>query len=468
MKTNDSFGAKPLVSVVLPSLNVAEYIEETLKSVQNQSFDNIEIICVDAKSSDGTIDIIRKCMKYDKRILLFLSDKRSYGYQVNLGIEKAKGEYIAIVETDDFVEKNFIEVLISYTDRNECDFVKADYYEVSGELKKGYTYKRKYIFYDGSEEYNYIYSNNKFSGIFMRDRYIWNGLYRKSYLLENNIRFNESDGAAYQDVGFFVQTIFAANRFGYVNIPVYNYRVDRFGSSIYNKNSFFIEYAELNWIFNNVFWKEASIIHKNEFRKRVAKDFYGALICTLERNSFIIDKSLEDIWAIFSKMVRSWIDSGYIESLSYDIDTWDNILLASNSLEQFNEKWKQQKTVTSKKESCEETRVIATVKTGNPFFYRHFFGSTERRIVVFGAGKIFSVFITLFQDIYKPSFIIDNKFEIQGTIVDGIPVKSPSVLLDMNSDEIIIIICVKDYEEIITQINQIGNYLYYVFLPKLI
>ena len=79
----------PLVSVIMPSLNVGNYIEKCLTSVMNQSLKDIEIICIDAGSTDGTLEIIKKYAELDQRIVVISSEVRSYGYQVNLGISTA-------------------------------------------------------------------------------------------------------------------------------------------------------------------------------------------------------------------------------------------------------------------------------------------------------------------------------------------------------------------------------------------
>ena len=95
--------ANPKVSVIMPSLNVGKYIRESLTSVCNQTLKEIEIICVDAGSTDGTLEIIKEFAASDKRIKVIHSDKKSYGYQMNVGIHEAQGDYIGIVETDDAV-----------------------------------------------------------------------------------------------------------------------------------------------------------------------------------------------------------------------------------------------------------------------------------------------------------------------------------------------------------------------------
>ena len=74
----------PLVSIIMPSLNVVSYIEECLQSAINQTLKDIEIICIDAGSTDGTREVITKYLLTDKRIRLIDSAVKSYGYQVNL------------------------------------------------------------------------------------------------------------------------------------------------------------------------------------------------------------------------------------------------------------------------------------------------------------------------------------------------------------------------------------------------
>lgn len=99
------------VSVILPSLNVGKYIGQCLESVVKQTLKDIEIICVDAGSTDGTLETINEYVERDSRVKLIVSDKKSYGYQMNLGISAATGTYIGIVETDDFVSENMYEDL---------------------------------------------------------------------------------------------------------------------------------------------------------------------------------------------------------------------------------------------------------------------------------------------------------------------------------------------------------------------
>ena len=76
---------RPKVSIIMPSLNVASFIRQCMDSVVTQTLKEIEIFCVDAGSTDGTLEILREYEQKDKRVRVIVSDKKSIGYQYNLG-----------------------------------------------------------------------------------------------------------------------------------------------------------------------------------------------------------------------------------------------------------------------------------------------------------------------------------------------------------------------------------------------
>ena len=81
------------LSIIIPILNMKEYVSQCLDSVVSQTLKDIEIICVDGGSTDGTLEIIKEYEKRDERISILSSSVRSYGYQMNMGLEAAQGEY---------------------------------------------------------------------------------------------------------------------------------------------------------------------------------------------------------------------------------------------------------------------------------------------------------------------------------------------------------------------------------------
>ena len=207
-------------------------------SVTNQTLKDIEILCIDAGSTDGTLEILKEFEQADERVRVLLSEKKSYGYQLNLGVREAKGDYIGIVETDDFIEKDMYECLYHTAQQFDADVVKSDfdmfvtldngeYVPVTYPLK---TYHRV--------EYDTLYSKEAYiSGTASVECYIWNAVYRKSFLQQKDILFNESPGASFQDFGFKYQVGFSADRIVAVNKSFYRYRRDNSGSSTYNSRS---------------------------------------------------------------------------------------------------------------------------------------------------------------------------------------------------------------------------------------
>ena len=119
---------KPKVSIVMPTYNVEKYFRQCIESVINQTLKEIEIIPVDDGSPDNCGKIMDEYAEKDKRIKPIHKENGGYGSAVNLGIEKATGEYIAILETDDWVEPNAYELLYNEAKRNDTDMTKCMFY----------------------------------------------------------------------------------------------------------------------------------------------------------------------------------------------------------------------------------------------------------------------------------------------------------------------------------------------------
>lgn len=248
MKNNTTL---PLVSVIMPSLNVVQYISECLTSVTKQSLKNIEIICVDAGSTDGTLEKIKEFADNDTRIKVIISDKKSYGYQMNLGIKEAKGKYIGIVETDDYINENMYKELSDIAELYNLDFVKADFYRFIHN-KNG---EQECILNKLSQDksyYNRIITPRINLETFSFIMNTWSGIYRNDFLKKYNIEHNETPGAAFQDTGFWFQTFSFADRAYFVDTPFYMNRRDNPNSSVYDRKKIFSAQSEYNYIYEKL------------------------------------------------------------------------------------------------------------------------------------------------------------------------------------------------------------------------
>ena len=235
------------VSVVLPSLNVAPFIRECIESAINQTMRDIEIICVDAGSTDGTLEILEEYARKDSRIRILHSPVKSYGYQMNMGMDAAQGEYFAILETDDYIKPLMYEELYQLAEDNYLDIIKPDYsiFVTDEENWKYFTYVNM-ITDRRRGQYNRVYTPADNFDVFSFKNVIWSGLYDLSFLRSNNIRFHESPGASYQDNGFWFLTMCQAKRLMYFERDYYMLRRDNPDSSVHSKGKVFCmcdEYA---------------------------------------------------------------------------------------------------------------------------------------------------------------------------------------------------------------------------------
>ena len=239
------------VSVLMPSLNVVRYIRECMESVISQTMEEMEILCIDAGSTDGTLEILEEYVRKDRRVRLIKADKKSYGYQMNLGLKEALGEYIGVVETDDFILPNMYEKLYTFAKKNNADYVKSDF-DIFTTLEDGQRIFLKYSLKKHSKiTYDTIYTPQDF---LMRkqtiDIFIWNGIYKRNFLLEKEIWFQETPGAAFQDCGFRYQVVLNAERGFFLEDSFYRYRRDNINSSTYNRKCVLFNLADLATSFN--------------------------------------------------------------------------------------------------------------------------------------------------------------------------------------------------------------------------
>lgn len=273
----------PKISVIMPSLNVQSYIAECLESVLSQTLHDIEVLCVDAGSTDGTLEIITEYQKKDSRIRLIHSDIKSYGHQMNLGLDAATGEYMAILETDDYIASDMYQELYQCAVDNQLDFVKSDYRIFVGEgEQRQFTYMN---ICPQDSMYDQVVNPREQLGAFNVRMNTWTGLYCIDFLRKHNIRHNETLGASYQDNGFWFQTFMFAERVMFVNKAYYQLRRDNPNSSVHNKGKVFCifeEYAFIEQILRKEPEKEKALIgmfHKKKFDnclyhyRRVGEEF---------------------------------------------------------------------------------------------------------------------------------------------------------------------------------------------------
>lgn len=224
------------VSVIVPILNSIQYIEECIDSILAQSLTEIEVLMVDAGSTDGTMERLYEYEKQDARCRVIKSEMKSCGYQDNLGVQHAGGEYVAFVESDDAVVPQMYEELYALAKEQDLDFVKGDF-DTFYFIENGERISERFRGVP-ARYYNKVLDASQNPELILHDMYLWKGIYKRDFLIDNGIWQNTTKGAAFQDVGFALQTISQAKRVFYTDKVYYQYRRDNADSSVYNKNGY--------------------------------------------------------------------------------------------------------------------------------------------------------------------------------------------------------------------------------------
>ncbi|HHV10477.1 MAG TPA: glycosyltransferase [Clostridiales bacterium] len=321
---------RPKVSIIIPSLNVISYIAECLESAINQTLKDIEIICVDAGSTDGTLEVINSYAANDNRIKLIVSEKKSYGYQMNMAMDVAAGEYIGIIESDDYVKLDMYEALYKIAKENGLDFIKSDFYRFTskedGSINSAYhniAWQSKY--------YNKVIKPLEERIAFRFIMNTWSGIYRNEFIKGNSIRHNETPGASFQDNGFWFQTFTLAERAYFLDKAYYMNRRDNPNSSVFSKEKVYCICEEYDYI--------RSFLQKNNCLDKLK--FLFSYIC-YQNYKFNLNRIAEEYKLEFlekcSADFRKMRDNGELDYSLFGKAEWEILLSIIDNPKEYYEK----------------------------------------------------------------------------------------------------------------------------------
>lgn len=232
------------ISVVVPVYNVEKYLKECIDSIINQTLEDIEIICVNDGSTDSSLEILNDYAKKDSRIIVINKSNSGYGHTMNMGLNAASGEYIGIIESDDFADKNMFEDLYKLAKEYDADIVKGDWYNYWSKNK--FARKNNRI----SSAKTLKLTNSKQDKSLLRiNPSVWSAIYKKEFLNKYNIRFLETPGASYQDLAFSFKVFALAEKVILTDKAYLYYRQDNMNSSVKSKTKVYCvcdEYEEID------------------------------------------------------------------------------------------------------------------------------------------------------------------------------------------------------------------------------
>lgn len=212
-----------MISIILPIYNMQDYIAQCLDSVINQTFKDIEIICVNDFSMDNSMTIVKNYAKNDSRIKIVNNEKnRGLGGARNAGLDVAKGEYIIFCDTDDMMKPDMAEKLYSCLTQNNADMAFCDVMLLGAdELETPYK-----PFHDMTISANRVfYPKKQFFRFIDMWPSAWNKIYKKSIIDKNNIRCHEN--ILYEDHTFYYEYLLNSEKVVYLPEALYIYRNNR-------------------------------------------------------------------------------------------------------------------------------------------------------------------------------------------------------------------------------------------------
>lgn len=215
----------PLVSVIVPIFNAGPYLDQCLLSIENQTYPNLEIICLNDGSTDDSLRIMEQHKSRDRRIIIIDKQNQGYGATCNRGLEESRGSYISIVEPDDWIEPEMYLSMIACASvfDEKIDIVKTPYWRIwlpdtPRQRKLNCSYRRRV------NPPSQPFTIGDAAHLLAHHPSIWSAVYRRDFLNQRGIRFKEIPGAGWADNPFLIETLCQAHTIAYFDQPFYCYR----------------------------------------------------------------------------------------------------------------------------------------------------------------------------------------------------------------------------------------------------
>ena len=275
----------PEISVIVPAYNIEEYIARCLLSLLNQSFKDYEIIIIDDGSTDKTSEIIDYYSVKYERIRVLHTQNAGVSNARNNGLKMAKGKYIVFVDGDDYVDEQYLEVMLGLISQKDADIGIVDYFlQYEDQIEIHSKNNGESVLYKSSEMISNLREIDMYEG------YLWNKIFRKNKIDELQLFF-DAELKVWEDLLFCYKYMKACKLGVYMHKPLYYY-VQRIGSVMHKKENDFPHYKAL-LRFRDIVSDVDGI-----FYKRIIDDYASCLIGMLGKRILVcedIRRSLKTI-----------------------------------------------------------------------------------------------------------------------------------------------------------------------------
>ena len=318
-----------LVSVIVPVFNTEKYLKKCIESILNQSLRNIEIIFIDDGSTDNSLTIIEEYAKKDKRIKIISKLNEGQGIARNMGITEACGQYIAFIDSDDFVEKDMLEKLYNTSKKNNLDICMckiSTYDEVTQDINNDLWYYSLGVFNDFKKRV----FNHEDTIEFTCEISVTpvNKLYRRVFLLENNCLFAEN--YIFEDELFFYDVYLNAKRVSVVHENLYYYRVNRIGSTVKSVDK---NYSDILSIFKLIMVKLIELNYWKQYKIYFSNRFLHLILWRYSQSSYMYKESF---YYNFKEILQDLLkDNEIYDNLSLNVKSRILKILNSKDFDEF-------------------------------------------------------------------------------------------------------------------------------------
>lgn len=281
------------ISIIIPVYNAECYIEELLESIIKQTYTNWELLLVNDGSQDNTVSLINSYL-YDTRILLINQENNGPSAARNTGIYKSKGDWLAFIDSDDKISRDYLEKLILHTNSNVVDLVCAGYYEQNRYYPKGIPLHDFFSLIPEQPISNTKFIDNIFNGL---TGVLWSKLFRRDVIIKNRLELNTKLKLS-EDLVFVLQYVKCIKKIGLIGDYIYYYnRLHDNGLS----SKLNLTYLEDVRVFNELILREFDGEDISVIRSELNQKSFFVLLKILKNNQ----KSWKELKLVYMNISES-------------------------------------------------------------------------------------------------------------------------------------------------------------------
>ena len=318
--------SEPIISILIPVYNSSEFLYDSIPTVLNQTFNDIELVIVDDGSTDNSVEILEEFAKSDSRIKIFTKENGGSASSRNMALRNATGKYIAFFDPDDFISDNLLELAYNSAINNDADMTifKGDsFYGDRKIVENRASFKLDQDFrLDNYDNFTFDYKDIK-HWVLNRDFAPWAKLYKKEFLDSyDDLVFDE--GVAFEDVPFHIKAMLRAKKISFVNEQLYHWRCNN-PKSVSKTAEFCYDIFKIMDLIYELLNKEG-IFKEFELEYNIFQIGHGF--------SYILTAN-SDVYFNMAKERISKIDEEFVNKMTKRLKNQYDLIVSSENLDDF-------------------------------------------------------------------------------------------------------------------------------------